>query len=285
MHNQVRSLWTVSVGRFQREVDGTADLQMASGNTEKKVARIGCSACALANVGGPWANFDISPLSLRMHHLKRHETSGVHRAVCDKAGSVSAANLAPPLEIFKDALDRMRKGGSSREGGVASDKKHQVRWCLSEAAMEVGRGILRDASCIALTRDERKGRLLVRWRACGPDLSCASTSGVLGFAPAEGFADSLAEAVKKMVQSYCTPRQGLPRGFEDPLGQARLQKDVEENICARTGILVTDAAAPELLASGLLQGVDRMRKQVSGRIISMLSKLLAEMLRMQQPGC
>eukprot|EP00435_Cladocopium_sp_Y103_P013688 s4446_g3.t1 len=218
----------------------------------KKVARIGCSICALADMGGPWANFEMNPLHLRLHHFKRHEGSHAHIAASDRAASASCAGLAPPMDVFKASLEHMRKGGSCRDGGPCSDKKQQVRWCLSEAAMEVGRGILKNARCIALTRDERKGRLLVRWRSCGADLSCAS--GVLGFAPADGFADSLAEAVKKMVHEYCTPRQGLPRGFVDPQGAACLQKDVEKNIRVSTSILVTDAAAPELLASGLLAG-------------------------------
>ena len=56
----------------------------------------------------------------------------------------------------------MRSGGSARDGGIASDKKQQVRWCLAEAAMDIGRDVLQHARYIAITRDERKGRLLVR---------------------------------------------------------------------------------------------------------------------------
>ena len=217
-----------------------------------KVAKLGCSACALAETGGPWANFEQSPLKVKLFHLKRHEASCSHQAASQKQGNSTSAVLAPPKEEFADALKHMRSGGSCRDGGPMSDKKQQMRWCLSEAAMEVGRELFMKASAVAVTRDERKGRLLVRWRACLDDLSC--TSGVLGFAPVEGFADNLADCVKAMVQSYCTPKAGLPRGFHNGQNTPAVEEAVERNIKEKTCILVTDAAAPELLASGLLAG-------------------------------
>ena len=169
-----------------------------------------------------------------------------------KGGTAAHTSRAPAKDEFSAALKHMRSGGSCRDGGPMSDKKQQIRWCLSEAAMEVGRDILLKAPAIAVTRDERKGRLLVRWRACQDDLSC--TSEVLGFGPVEGFADSLAEGCKTMVTEYCTPGLGLPRGFVDPEKAPTLQEAVKRNIQAKTCVLVTDSAAPELLASMLLAG-------------------------------
>ena len=218
-----------------------------------KVARLGCSVCAQASTVtvGPWANFNVKPLSVKLAHLKRHERSKTHVAALAATRSSDHAALAPDASLFQDALQKMRAGGSARNGGGCSNKKEQVRWCLAESTMEVGRQVLREALCVALTRDERKGRLLIRWRACKPDLRPAS--GVLDFKPVEGYADNLAKAVKKAVQEYCQPRQFLPRGFVDGNPPAS-QGDVEANIKKKTSILVTDAAAPELLASGLLSG-------------------------------
>lgn len=215
------------------------------------VARIGCSVCALAEVGGSWANFEQKPLSLRLHHFKRHEASGAHVQAVGMQGSVNNARLAPCVDVFETALKRMRAGGSCRDGGSCSDKKHQIRWCLSEAAMEVGRSILKDARCIALTRDERKGKLLVRWRACREDLT--SSSGVLGFLPVEGFADDLADRVKEIAQAFCRPQLGLPRGFVQRQCPG-VCSDVEKNLRNKTKILITDAAPSELLASSLTAG-------------------------------
>ena len=179
-----------------------------------KVCRLGCSICSLAEAGGPWACFEQKPLEVRLHHLKRHERSKGHQEAIAKHQGVQSAGFAPDLQLFQDSLHRMRSGGSARDGGVYSDKKQQIRWCLAEAVMDKGRQILRDASAIAVTRDERKGRLLIRWRACTPNLT--SASGVLSFHPVDGSAEDLAESTKKAVQEYCRLRICLPRGFKDP---------------------------------------------------------------------
>ena len=122
-----------------------------------KVCRLGCSICSLAEAGGPWACFEQKPLEVRLHHLKRHESSKGHQEAIAKHQGVQSAGFAPDLQLFQDSLHRMRSGGSARDGGVYSDKKQQIRWCLAEAVMDKGRQILRDASAIAVTRDERKG--------------------------------------------------------------------------------------------------------------------------------
>lgn len=207
--------------------------------------------CAKVEASGPWAAFDIKPLQVKLAHLRRHEQSKAHVAAAAAASSADHAALAPDKSIFEEALKRMRSGGSARDGGACSNKKEQVRWRLAEASMEAGRKVLREARCVALTRDERKGRLLIRWRACQADLTPAS--GVLDFKPVEGYADSLASAVQKALSDYCQPRQSLPRGFVDNSLPA-FQEDVAANVKRRTSILVTDAAAPELLASSLLSG-------------------------------
>jgi hypothetical protein len=71
------------------------------------------------------------------------------------------AALAPDDSLFQEALKKMRAGGSARDGGGCSNKKEQVRWCLAEATMDAGKQVLGEALCVALTRDERKGRLLI----------------------------------------------------------------------------------------------------------------------------
>ena len=211
-------------------------------------AKVGCAPCALAKAGGPWALFQQNPLGLRLHHFKRHEASKGHQAAVSMAGNAEATALAPEMNVFEEAFKRMKSGGSARDSGSNSDKKRQVRWCLSEACLELSRQTLREAVSIAITRDERKGRLLLRWRAARPDLS--SASGVLGLLPAEGFADSLADESKAAIRDFCKPCLDLPRGF---VSQNPLPTDpqVEANIIKNTQILVTDAASS---ASGLLAG-------------------------------
>jgi len=56
-----------------------------------------------------------------------------------------------------------------------------------------------------------------------------------------------------MIQDYCRPRLAVPRGFLNTASKD-LQKQVEQNIRNKTMVLVTDGAAPELLASALVSG-------------------------------
>lgn len=129
---------------------------------KNKRAYVGCAKCALQELHGPWASFKQKPLGMRLHHFKRHEMSKAHKMACESQRTADSSIFAPSKEIFQEAFQRMRSGGSARDGGIASDKKQQVRWCLAEAAMDIGRDVLQHARCIAITRDERKGRLLVR---------------------------------------------------------------------------------------------------------------------------
>eukprot|EP00435_Cladocopium_sp_Y103_P026188 s3581_g6.t1 len=215
---------------------------------KKKAARLGCASCAAAGLSGPWAEFEQRPLGLKLHHLKRHENSKAHLS----SMSSEEAQAAPDMEIFREALKKMRSGASSRDGGVYSDKKHQIRWCISEACLQVARTTLREALAIAITRDERKGRLLLRWRACGPNFT--ASSGVLGFLPVEGFSDDLAAKTQAAIKAFCTPAVGLPRGFVAAPADTKFDQAAEASIRQKTSILITDAASPELLASGLLSG-------------------------------
>ena len=142
--------------------------------------------------------------------------------------------------------------GSARDGGVYSDKKQQIRWCLAEAVMDKGRQILRDASAIAVTRDERKGRLLIRWRACTPNLT--SASGVLSFHPVDGSAEDLAESTRKLCKNTVGFAFVCLVVLRIRSRERTTQQRKQTLRKKHPGILVTDGAAPEVLASGLLSG-------------------------------
>ena len=241
-------MWALLLGQKMDAWRGDCKTPWLQCTLKKKAARLGCASCALAGLSGPWAEFQQQPLGLRLHHLRRHEASKAHLSSINSAD----AQAAPDIEIFREALKKMRSGNSSRDGGVYSDKKHQIRWCISEACLQVARSTLRDALSIAITRDERKGRLLLRWRACRPNFTAAS--GVLGFLPVEGFSDDLALKTQEAIKAFCTPLLGLPRGFVAGEADAKLDQAAESSIRQRTSVLITDAAAPELLASALLSG-------------------------------
>ena len=216
-----------------------------------KKARVGCTACALAECEGPWASFMQNPMMLTVHKLTRHEQSKTHKQAVEAQEGKSLAAFAPEEKEFQEVWKGMRAGGSARNGGVCSDKKAQMRWCLSEAALEKTRADLQGALSIAVCRDERKGKLLLRYRACRPDLTISC--GVLGFEVSDPSSDALAKATRDAICALCQPLRRLPRGFVSR-NKPVYDSEAEERIRNCTTILITDAAAPEMLASGLLAG-------------------------------
>ncbi|CAK8999692.1 Uncharacterized protein SCF082_LOCUS6168, partial [Durusdinium trenchii] len=152
-------------------------------------ARFGCSMCAKSVTdSSPWAKFEQEPSTvLRKHNLDRHEKSRAHQMA-----SASEVIGAPPVDAFKDCLQGLMQGQSARQGGVSSDKKTRMRYALSEAIISRNRKLISDAETLSLMRDERKGKLLVRFRAVCQDLT--TVSGVLGFQEVAGSAESIALA-------------------------------------------------------------------------------------------
>ena len=221
---------------------------------KKKVARVGCAFCHAADIGNVWGNFDLKPTALKMHCLKRHEDSKGHKLAekSFQSGAASCANLlSPPLSEFRQAWTKMQQGGSCRDGGFASDKKTNIRWSISESIQDMNRRWLKAAEVIAVLRDERKGRLLIRFRACLPDLRVVQ--GVVGLKPTEGFSESLVNCTVEAIHDFCQPMLHPPRSCphsELPAYDAAVEKRIRE----RTTILVTDAASAEQLASNVLRG-------------------------------
>ena len=119
--------------------------------------------------------------------------------------------------------------------------------------MAKNREHLKQARSIAILRDERKGRLLVRFRACrGDDLTVCS--GVLGLKTVEGSADSLAKATNSILEEFCSPFHMLPRDCQQPHSEGPHGAPLVKHIKDHVTIMVTDAAPSELLSSEQLRG-------------------------------
>ena len=150
-------------------------------------------------------------------------------------------------------MTQLRQGGSARQGGVTSDRKTMVRFSLTEGILKRARRQLADARCVALLRDERKGRLLVRYRATLNDWS--TCSGVLGLKRTEGSADDLSKATEQILQEFCTPLTGLPRQALKPETTDELDpSELEAVIRRKVSVIASDAAAPELVSGQILRG-------------------------------
>ena len=162
---------------------------------------MGCSTCCKAGIAGPWGNFKQKPGAvLRKFCLDRHEKSKGHQAASKSQSTDSALHLAPSQESFEEFLTQTLQSQSVRDGGVTSDKRIKMRWALTEAILARNRKMLADSQSMTLLRDERKGKLLVRFRAVRRDLS--TVSGCFGLLPVSGSADSIALATDTLMEAY-----------------------------------------------------------------------------------
>lgn len=191
-------------------------------------------------------------------NLERHSSSKIHREAVlhwevAKQGSVPV--MAPPQEEFQETLVKFRRGDSARSqgSGGASDKVVFMRWCLSEALLDRYRTALRNAWTIVLVRDERHGKLLIRFRATLKDMSVVC--GVLGMVKLiDGSrAKDILNATTKILSIFATPRYEAPRMFRGGTREcdSHLKKHLQESV----EMIVSDSAASEILAQQLGMGL------------------------------
>ena len=119
--------------------------------------------------------------------LKRHHTSTAHlQKIAALLGTPVAdvACTAPPMETFRDLLRAFRQGAAATgglelpAGNIGQKKANNMLWCLGEALAEGNRKSISESSVLCLMRDERHGRLHVRFRAVSENLEVVS--GYLG---------------------------------------------------------------------------------------------------------
>ena len=124
-----------------------------------------------------------------------------------KAGKEEVID-APPPEDFEAAW--AAAASSSGEAATAlhlsNRKTASLQWCLTETIRDTARETLRKAVAISLQLDERHGRLLVKYHACGHDL--VVRVGVLALVQNVGkTAPEMAAGVREAVRSICVRRQ------------------------------------------------------------------------------
>ena len=104
--------------------------------------------------------------------LKRHANSKLH---IEAVNSFTAPLGTPPTSFFSELVDHIQNGaGATPE----QEWKHLGgTWCLAEALKAMDQRFLARARAVTLLRDERKGRLMIRFLAVGPDLVRIGTLG------------------------------------------------------------------------------------------------------------
>ena len=94
------------------------------------------------------------------------------------AVSAPPSTLAPSCQEFSDFIGKFGKSTT------LTRKELKMAWCLAEGVKVLDQRAIQSASLIALMRDERHGRVAVRFRTVSSDLSVRS--GFLGQGRFEG---------------------------------------------------------------------------------------------------
>ena len=193
---------------------------------------------------------------LRKHQASHQHQKAVLRELGVEVGPKGYPLVgAPPLEVFSEVLAKVQSGESARkiDQGGTGDRIRNIRFCLLEALQEQDRDFLKRASTMVLLRDERHGRLLIRYAACTRNLE--TRRGTLGVMRDYGSpnADNLVKATKKAFKQFCTQRLGKPRtmtGLEEP----EVDRDLLHHMRMILEMLVNDSASSELLAAEVSRG-------------------------------
>ncbi|CAE7244095.1 haeIIM [Symbiodinium sp. CCMP2592] len=212
---------------------------------------VGCKACKAAGLTGSLAQYGVrTTAGLQMQNFLKHQKSASHKEAVSQfvGGSSSTAVGAPPPQSFQALIDESSAG---RPPGCR--KNRQMTFCLAEAAKALDQDFVAKASKVCLFRDERKGRLLLRFRAVDKNLLVRSGTMGLAIQPGTG-ARNITEATRKIMKRFCTRFAGCPNSSRKdkkakPFLKVKLFKHLTESVTC----IAVDAAADEVLSSELMR--------------------------------
>jgi len=227
---------------------------------------IGCDACSQANAAGQLhlSRMELATFSCqtpRKDLLRKHQATAQHQKSVLQALGVDLGPRgtpllgAPSLEAFNEVLAQVLRGESMRamDQGGTGDRMKNMRFCLLEALMEEDRAFIRRAKTMVLLRDERRGRLVVRYAACTGDLETRRGTVAVMRDYDSPTADNIVKATRQAFKQFCTHRAGRPRSMP-ALPAPEVDRDLLQHMRQITEMLVSDSAASELLAAEISRG-------------------------------
>lgn len=235
----------------------------------KHAGCIGCRPCAKVQTACPsgaraFARYRVR--TLKLSTILKHGSSTFHRSSTRGflgLGSETPKVYAPSANTFKALWKGLRKGSSleSLHNLGGREKLGNMRWCLADALRAQDREFLANATCICLARDERDGRLVVRFSATDKNLTTRRR--LLGLARdwgsgAQAIADTTVKLVRMCLETREAP-EGIPRRAMPRIAGrivTRPSHSVARHVLQRVEAATTDAARDEILGSELLQTTD-----------------------------
>ena len=179
-------------------------------------------------------------------HSNNHKHKAAVRAFILGASKAARIDIhCPSVQEFIDVGKDVMKGGAIGRGA-----KRRMLWCLSEAMKEQDREIISAAQAISLFRDERNGRLAVRYRAVNNNLD--EFSGTLGQARNFGTGSSkITAATEGIMSRMCTKLCGAPP--DQFRATARKLPSLLEHLRMSVLCITVDSAGDEVLSGEMMR--------------------------------
>ena len=212
---------------------------------------VGCKVCAETKVSSPWASYSVEgqlqKATFRKHHHSKKHCSAVKTWLKNGGcfGPGPSPSSAPSLEEFHEFIQKFDSTTS------LTRKQLHMAWCVAEGVKALDQRFIAKASHIALMRDERHGRIAIRYRAVAPDLTVRS--GFLGQSRQAGTgSDNVSKATWEVMKRACSRFQAAPDGKTGGYLKAGLFKHLQERIVA----FCADSAADEMASCEVMRSAE-----------------------------
>ncbi len=161
-------------------------------------------------------------------------------------------DVAPPAETFGKAWAHLREGKSFRSGLAdicGESKLSTFSKCIAEGMWQADRDFVKGADVMTLHRDERHGRLLIRFRAVQADLT--TRVGIFGQLRCKPGTMGICNTTKDITELFCAVAP--PHRTKHKADRAScIDHDLVRHIIKITEAITVDSAGDELLASRIL---------------------------------
>ena len=223
--------------------------------TNRGMLRWTCVVChAEVDFGNEKDDHEVQ--SIQISNLLCHHKSTLHqqnlKRVFGQDYSGQVDYVVPPPELFKELLAAFQKGDAPSagyqlpSGYVSIQKSNSMLWTMAEAQRDVRREELSVASCINILRDERHGRMHVRFRS-GVEYQPGISKGYLGQSRGHhSDAIGLTQATVGVFRCACTSREHPPPGAHvEPM----FHEDTFRHACDVTEAISIDSAENEVVSA------------------------------------
>ena len=212
---------------------------------------VGCLICHEAKLRGPFGCFGLKTHSaLQAFRFKRHHNSNSHKL------AAGCSPTTPSSDEFQEALNAC----ATQTFKLSGSHNLKLLYCLHEAMRALDQRTFKPRNPMTLFRDERKGRIAIRFRTCDLDLNVRC--GTLGQDRDSGTgAQNLVKATAHVMRRACTrfakPPSSLARNYKPR--KPKFKSGAYEALRSNIITMVVDAAGDELLASEMMRSADLAR--------------------------